>query len=433
MRFWLRKGGRFYFLVLRAVKLTAVRIMQYVRDCLKLLRNGAELDSASRHVRGGAAEQFKYIYLLENHESAGHPRSPDTNSSNTVQEAENIYHHSTHRSHPRSSSHLHLPPLPNVNVQNAPHNPCHGLDRRIFHLFWTGPFTDKPYMALLSFLYTQNLGLHLPLGSAHPHCHTELWFWVSQPQWARHPRETWEARLLAELQENAWARVFLHPRFREVVKFKVWDTEEQLDAVEELSGEWRRYRHRVFKSKVARDGDTTDDTPINAAGSTSNSTHSRPALAARSPAGAASYDKPSVALSDLVRFVLCHRHGGVYLDVDVLLLRDWETLWGAPGAFAYRWSRLPRYNTAVLRLHAASALGALLLRTALRNGMRFHPIHVGSYVRDAQLRGLLARLPDALFDPAWLTVEGYQRERPPQPQLNTSVAVCALWFCRDVE
>ena len=36
-------------------------------------------------------------------------------------------------------------------------------------------------------------------------------------------------------------------------------------------------------------------------------------------------------------------------------------------------------------------------------------------MKDASMEGLLLRLPDALFDSAWLNTEYYQRERPPQP------------------
>lgn len=59
---------------------------------------------------------------------------------------------------------------------------------------------------------------------------------------------------------------------------------------------------------------------------------------------ASSYDRLSVILSDMARFVLCHRFGGIYLDADTVLLRDWEELWGSKQAFAYRWSRLDRVS-----------------------------------------------------------------------------------------
>ncbi|KAJ8083255.1 hypothetical protein PM082_009127 [Marasmius tenuissimus] len=125
-------------------------------------------------------------------------------------------------------------------------------------------------------------------------------------------------------------------------------------------------------------------------------------------------DGLSVILSDMARFVLCHRFGGIYLDADTILLRDWEKLWGWKGAFAYRWLRLEKYNNAVLRMHRNSALGSFLFRTALKNGLDFHPMTVSRYLADAYLEDLLLRLPDALFDSAWLNTEYYQRDRPPQ-------------------
>ena len=151
----------------------------------------------------------------------------------------------------------------------------------------------------------------------------------------------------------------------------------------------------VSPTKAAKE----DDDKVNRVGSTSPS----------------SYDRLSVILSDMARFVLCHRFGGIYLDADTILLRDWEELWGWKGAFAYRWSRLETYNTAVLKMHKGSALGTFLFRTALKNGLDFHPMTVSKYTKDAALEPLLLRLPDALFDAAWLNTEDYQRDRPAQP------------------
>lgn len=136
----------------------------------------------------------------------------------------------------------------------------------------------------------------------------------------------------------------------------------------------------------------------------------------------------SVILSDMARFVLCHRFGGTYLDADTIFLRDWEELWGWKGAFAYRWSRLEKYNTAVLRMHKNSALGSWLFRTALKNDFDFHPMTVSNYAREAYMDGLLQRLPDALFDPAWLNVENYQSERPAFPYF-TECVTAALFAC----
>lgn len=118
---------------------------------------------------------------------------------------------------------------------------------------------------------------------------------------------------------------------------------------------------------------------------------------------ASEYDRPSVVLSDMARFVLLHRFGGIYLDADTIFLRDWEELWGWRGAFAYRWSRLKLYNTAVLKMSRGSALGSMIFRTAKKNGGDFHPmLAISPYMKEAGTEQLLLRLPDALFDPAWL-------------------------------
>jgi WD repeat and SOF domain-containing protein 1 len=127
------------------------------------------------------------------------------------------------------------------------------------------------------------------------------------------------------------------------------------------------------------------------------------------------YDRLSVILSDIARFILTHRYGGIYLDADTVFLRDWEELWNWKGQFAYRWSFHDKYNTAVLKLHKGSALGKFLFKAALENGLDFHPMTISTYLKEAGLEKLLFRIPDALFDAAWINFEGYQRDRPPFP------------------
>ena len=120
----------------------------------------------------------------------------------------------------------------------------------------------------------------------------------------------------------------------------------------------------------------------------------------------------------MARFVLTFRFGGIYLDADTLLLRDWEELFGWRGAFGYRWSRLPLYNTAVLKMSRGSAIGSWVFRTAVANGLDFHPMTLSRYTKDAGVDGLILRLPDALFDPPWLNVEDFQRDRPAFPNFK---------------
>jgi len=276
-------------------------------------------------------------------------------------------------------------------------------------MFWTGPFTDKPYLAILSFLFTQNTGLHLKQWSEGAGCRSQFWMWINPGPAASVPNPNAERDMFAQLRSNPWAAPFLHERFRGILEFKIWNTTEQMDGVPELRDEWRS------KDLFNSGGNVINVGRKSGAEETETSSDLTKRTGSKS---ASTYDRLSVILSDLARFILCHRFGGIYLDADTVFLRDWEELWGWRGAFAYRWSRLPRYNTAVLKLNKNSALGKFLFRTALKNNLDFHPMTMSVYLREAHLEGLLLMLSDALFDSAWLNTEGYQLSRPPQPYFN---------------
>ena len=121
-----------------------------------------------------------------------------------------------------------------------------------------------------------------------------------------------------------------------------------------------------------------------------------------------SYGRLSVILSDGLDSS-GHRFRVIYLDADTIFLWDWEEWWGWKGAFAYRWLRLEKHNTAVSHLNKGPALGLFLFRATLKNGLGSYPMS------DAQLEELLVRFPDALFNPAWLNTDFYQRKQSPQP------------------
>ncbi|BGP20760.1 hypothetical protein JCM10213_004818 [Rhodosporidiobolus nylandii] len=377
-----------------------------------------------------------------------------------------------HSRHPRHTPH---PSHPTADPACDPDYP------RLFHIFWAGPFTDKPYSAALSFLYTQRLGLSSPIGAdptlADPSlCRPQLWIWINPGPASSFPDPRAEKRMRDDLSRNPWSAPLLHPRFEDVVKFRLWNTTEQLDGVSEMEG-WRDMR--LFNSGGVKYGSAgmgkqadnlekrgdEEDADADAGGAhddkvaeaeraeqagevggdgiaasaeaalasarelAANQTRSLNASRVAAPlptkhkdelfervgSSANKYDRLSVVLSDMARFVLTHRFGGVYLDADTILLRDWTELFNWHGAFAYRWSRLEKYNTAVLKMQRGSAIGHFIFRTAVANGLDFHPMTVSRYTKDANLEGLLLRLPDALFDPAWLNTEYYQRDRPPQP------------------
>ncbi|KAI5898419.1 uncharacterized protein SCHCODRAFT_02612047 [Schizophyllum commune H4-8] len=389
---------------------------KYVRDCLEVLRVGAGLDNGQR-LRRGEMDDWKYIYMEQpdtynvSRSDAGGSISPITALASEGDPNSGL----NRRWGVDWEPSLKLRPPVEQHPYSALPEPCDPENPRIFHMFWTGPFTDKPYMALLSFLFTQNTGLHLDNFPSRSACRPQFWLWINPGPAASVPNPNVVREMFDGLKDNPWAAPFLHPRFKDVIHFKMWNTTEQLDGVPELKDEWRHldslfnsggHVMQVPKKQEEQSSSSAakkdDDDMMNRLGSKS----------------ASSYDRLSVILSDMARFVLCHRFGGIYLDADTIFLRDWEELWGWKGAFAYRWSRLPKYNTAVLKLNKQSALGTFLFRTALKNNMDFHPMTVARYTKDAYLEPLLLRLPDALFDSAWLNTEDFQRDRPPQPYLT---------------
>ena len=412
---------------------------------MEVLRIGGGLDNGAR-LRRGNVDDWRYIYLEDG--QVNKPMEPVASPGGfdpIIRPSVSIDPNVGLVKKPRTEWELPLrlpPPLEHHPYHTLP-STCDLENPRLFHMFWTGPFTDKPYLALLSFLFTQNIRLHLREDEPDAHaCRPQFWLWINPGPAAAIPNPNALHDMFEQLKSNPWASPFLHPRFKDVIKFKMWNTTEQLDGVPEIKDEWRVLKDTLFNSgghiiSVHHD-DSTSSKPVTASvnpggangkgangkgvigkganGKGANGKGNDDEMVNRLGSKSAdSYDRLSVILSDMARFVLCHRFGGVYLDADTIFLRDWEELWGWKGAFAYRWSRLEKYNTAVLRMNKGSALGSFLFRTALKNGLDFHPMTVSKYTKDAYLEGLLLRLPDALFDSAWLNTEYYQRDRPPQP------------------
>nr|POF17896.1 hypothetical protein CFP56_13308 [Quercus suber] len=111
------------------------------------------------------------------------------------------------------------------------------------------------------------------------------------------------------------------------------------------------------------------------------------------------------AISDAVRFVILHLHGGLYLDMDVLLLRDMRPLLlPKTHNFAERWaahSHPGDFNTAILSLSANTSLSSYLLRGGVRMGLNFHPRVIGRMAwKDGRDQELLM-FETAAFDPIW--------------------------------
>ncbi|KAJ4483748.1 glycosyltransferase family 32 protein, partial [Lentinula aciculospora] len=393
----------------------------YVRDCLEVLRIGGGLDNGKR-VRRVVPDEWKYVFTEGN--NPGHvtstssppPQVPDSKRQGVLRgdydpEDNSAFTKSRHAAWEIPP--ISLPPIQNSQASSS----CNPEEPRIFHMFWSGDFTDKPYLALISFLYTQNLGLHdtQPLRDI---CAPKLWLWINPGFMLTLKNAALSREKFEKIIQNQWAAPFLHPRFRNIIEFKFWNTTEQLDGVSELRDVWRSAPtlfnsggHTIYVPGMPKAWGVQDEETTSAVDNQANATVSTHV----------NYNEPekvAVVLSDMARFLLCHRFGGVYLDADTLFLRDWEELWGWKGAFAYRWSWHDNYNTAALKMSKGSALGSFILRTAFKNDFDFHPMTITNYMKDAHMEDLLFRLPDAMFDSAWLNMEGYQHERPPQPYFS---------------
>ena len=118
--------------------------------------------------------------------------------------------------------------------------------------------------------------------------------------------------------------------------------------------------------------------------------------------------------SDLFRFVTLYNHGGVYLDLDVMFLRDLDELFRQPfmsDEFCYRWSaHLPYGNTAVLGLREGSQTATEILARCVELGT----CHPKDILRFEDGDGLdLTVLPCPFFDPLWPHADGKSRLKQP--------------------
>lgn len=97
-----------------------------------------------------------------------------------------------------------------------------------------------------------------------------------------------------------------------------------------------------------------------------------------------------------------HKYGGLYVDVDTLFLRDLQPFFLIE--FAYRWSILDGFNTAVLRLFPHSNTSSIIMNHALRakTPYAFFP----SFIHTYSLPTNFYRFPSTVFDPIWLAIDG---------------------------
>lgn len=243
-----------------------------------------------------------------------------------------------------------------------------------YHVYWTGPATWRVEVFIKSYLYTQNLAC------------SRLWLWLDSD---KNPRAVEDM-----LNKDALFARFLPLVERGDIVLKAW-----------------KFPSRI---PLPKDVDNTD-------GIGYYSTPGKPNIKGeRALADGIIEDKNGqqwlvltpkqmtflpVAVSDAVRFVVLHIHGGAYFDMDVLMLRDMRPLvLPKDHSFAERWAAHPHpgdYNTAIMSLTANSSLSSYLLRGGVRMGLNFHPRVLGRMAwKDGRDQEFLM-LETGAFDPIW--------------------------------
>ncbi|KAF1809805.1 hypothetical protein P152DRAFT_150263 [Eremomyces bilateralis CBS 781.70] len=243
-----------------------------------------------------------------------------------------------------------------------------------YHVYWTGPATWRVEVFIKSYLYTQNLPC------------SRLWIWIDAD---RNPNGVEKM-----LTQDPLFSKFLPFVERGDISLHAWNfpTRIPLPQLDQIKDGVQYYKSpgkpNAKGEIVVADGIIED-----AAG------QQWLVLTAKQMTFLPQ------AISDAVRFVILHNHGGLYLDMDVLILRDMRPLLlPKQHDFAERWaahSHPGDFNTAILSLTANSSLSSYLLYGGVRMGLNFHPRVIGRMAwkdgRDQELK----MMETAAFDPIW--------------------------------
>ena len=108
--------------------------------------------------------------------------------------------------------------------------------------------------------------------------------------------------------------------------------------------------------------------------------------------------------SDMARLIILYKYGGIYIDLDIFLLKDFTPLFGIE--FCYSWSNLRQGNNAILRFSKQSNRILKLMNRYIDFLSRYaedFKFNVGMTHNDIFNDSLdLLCLPSTLFDPVWV-------------------------------
>lgn len=265
-----------------------------------------------------------------------------------------------------------------------------------YHVYWAGPATWRVEVFIKSYFYTQNIPC------------SRLWLWLDAD---RDPDAV--DRMLTK--DPLFAR-FLPFVERGDIKVMTWKFPKRMPLPKQFDntdgvGYYKTRRSPNAKGEVAVADGLIED--------------------ASGQQWVTLSDKQMTffpqAISDAVRFVILHQYGGIYMDMDVLMLRDMRPLLiPQKHDFAERWaahSHPGDYNTAIMSLSANTSLSSYLLRGGVRMGLNFHPRVIGRMAwkdgRDLEF----PMLETAAFDPIWTEFNWDRQGRCTVPCLRDYAAV----------
>jgi hypothetical protein len=252
----------------------------------------------------------------------------------------------------------------------------------LYHTYWNGVMTWRVELFIKSFLQTQNF-----------RC-SRLWLWVDQ---------NYNPDAVVDLVMSPRFRKFLPLADDEIIIVKAWKVPERIPLPTGLDHKDGKGFGRKSPTRLSNMRKIGDRIYQDECGQQWLDFHRD----GQQPLG-------PVTLSDIFRFAVLHLHGGLYLDMDVLLQRDMRPLLLPRQSFAERWGAREGdgdFNTAVLYLMANSSLSSYFLRIGARLGHSFHPLILGDIARKDGRHKDILMFETALFDPVWTEFDGARKGR----------------------
>ena len=106
--------------------------------------------------------------------------------------------------------------------------------------------------------------------------------------------------------------------------------------------------------------------------------------------------------SDIARLIFLNKYGGLYYDLDMILLKDMYPLLGIE--FCYKWSNQEYGNNGILRLEKSSKLSVDLIKKYLDVlKVRKYWINFNSLIFTKELD--IMCFPSVMFDPVWILLD----------------------------